>query len=125
MRRTAALVLVAAAAAVSGCGLGQGKVQGGSGVRLDGARDFGGKRLPTRLECTSPTSPECKEVQRRLTSEGVIVSGAPFGSGAGADAIRVVVGPWGTVRQVKAAAALEQGPSNTGVYARYGGGGTL
>src|SRR5436305_526620 len=49
----------------------------------------GGKRLPTRLECTSPSSNACQTVQKRLSSEGVVVSGAPFGSGAGEDALRV------------------------------------
>jgi hypothetical protein len=85
----------------------------------------GGKRLPTRLECASPSSAACKEVQQRLSSEGVIVTGAAFGSGGGEDSIRVVVGPWKSIRVVKAAGVLEQGPAKTGVFARISAGGTL
>jgi hypothetical protein len=84
-----------------------------------------GKRLPTRLECSSPSSAGCKEVQKRLTAEGVIVSGAAFGSGGGEDSIRVLVGPWKSIRGLKAAAALEKGPATSGVFARFASGGAL
>ena len=85
----------------------------------------GGKRLPTRLECASPSSGSCRAVQRRLSSQGVVASGSALGAGAGEGSIRVVVGPWSSVRQVKAAAALERGPAQSGVFARFTGGGAL
>jgi hypothetical protein len=85
----------------------------------------GGKRLPTLLECASPSSGSCQTVRRRLSAQGVVVSGAALGSGSGESTLRVVVGPWSAVRQVKAAAALEQGPSRSGVFARVGPGGVL
>ena len=85
----------------------------------------GGKRLPTTLECSNPSSGACTAVRQRLSSEGVIVSQGPFGSGSGEHTIRVVVGPWSSVKQVRAAAALEQGPGRSGVFARFGAAGAL
>jgi hypothetical protein len=84
-----------------------------------------GKRLPTRLECSNPSSASCKTVEKRLSAQGVVVSGSPFGSGAGQGTVRVVVGPWSSLRQVKAVAALEQGPPQSGVFARFTTGGAL
>ena len=49
MRRLAACLL--AGVALAGCGLGPGKLRGGSGARLDVTRDFG----RTRIASTSVT----------------------------------------------------------------------
>src|SRR5256714_6433834 len=85
----------------------------------------GGKRIPTVLECSSQSSPECTTVQKRLSSQGVIVTQGALGSGSGEHTIRVVVGPWGAVKQIRAAASLERGPAQSGVFARVGSGGAI
>ncbi|MFL5886785.1 MAG: DUF4430 domain-containing protein [Thermoleophilaceae bacterium] len=85
----------------------------------------GGKKLPALIECASPSSGSCKAVQQRLSSEGVTLSGAAIGAGTSQQTIRVVVGPWSSVKQVAAAADLEQGPARSGVFARFAAGGAL
>jgi hypothetical protein len=84
---------------------------------------YRGKRLPTRVECADERARACGEVRRRLTVEGVRVSGAPVGVSAGPSVIRVVVGPWRRTRTVRAAAPLEDDPSDSGVFARFADGG--
>ncbi|HEY2055267.1 MAG TPA: DUF4430 domain-containing protein [Solirubrobacterales bacterium] len=62
----------------------------------------------------------CATVRGALEGEGVkIASGSPKG------AIRVLVGPWAKLRSDPAAALIEQGPGESGVYAEFapGGGG--
>ena len=62
----------------------------------------------------------CATVRGALEGEGVkIASGSPKG------AIRVLVGPWAKVRADPAAALIESGPGESGVYAEFeqGGGG--
>jgi hypothetical protein len=55
----------------------------------------------------------------------VIVTQGALGSGSGEHTIRVVVGPWGAVRQTRAAASLAGGPAKSGVFARFTAGGAL
>ena len=88
-------------------------------------RGTGGKRIPTVLECSSQSSAACTTVQKRLSSQGVIVTQGALGSGSGAHTIRVVVGPWSAVKQIRAAASLERGPAQSGVFARVGSGGAI
>jgi uncharacterized protein DUF4430 len=82
-----------------------------------------GKRLPARVECEQPGSAPCREVKQRLKEVGVFASGAELGSAGGEDLLRVVVGRWRSVRQVKALRALESGPEASGIFARFSGGG--
>jgi hypothetical protein len=85
----------------------------------------GGRRIPTVLECASQSSTECTTVQNRLSSQGVIVTQGALGSGSGEHTIRVVVGPWGAIKQIRAATSLERGPAQSGVFARVSAGGTI
>jgi hypothetical protein len=59
----------------------------------------------------------CATVRGALEGEGVkIASGAPKG------AIRVLVGPWAKLRSDPVAALIEEGPAESGVYARFASG---
>ncbi len=82
-----------------------------------------GKRLPVRVECADDRGRACREASRRLTDAGVTASVGPFGEPAGENVLRVVVAPWSLARRVRAAAALEEGPQGSGVFARFGDGG--
>ena len=56
----------------------------------------------------------CARVRRALADAGVTVaSGSPGG------AIRVLVGPWARLRSDPAAALIEAGPEESGVYADF------
>ena len=56
----------------------------------------------------------CATVRGALEGEGVkIASGAPKG------AVRVLVGPWAKLRSDPAAALIENGPGESGVYAEF------
>jgi len=83
---------------------------------------YEGKEHPVTLACDGGGA-ACEDVRRALAREGVeLATGAPAG------AIRVLVGPWGRLREDPAAALLEDGPGESGVYAdfeRLGGGYTL
>jgi hypothetical protein len=60
----------------------------------------------------------CATVRGALEGEGVkIASGSPKG------AVRVLVGPWDEVRADPAAALIEHGPGESGVYAEFAPGG--
>ena len=60
----------------------------------------------------------CATVRGALEGEGVkVASGSPKG------AIRVLVGPWAKLRSDPAAALIEDGPAESGVYAEFASGG--
>jgi hypothetical protein len=81
----------------------------------------GGKRLPTTLECGSGVSPACQRVTAALTAARVPVSSQLIGTGSGPDSLAVVVGTWHELRSEVAASLIAQGPSASGVYARFTG----
>jgi hypothetical protein len=56
----------------------------------------------------------CMGVRQALEGEGV-----ELGSGSPKGAIRVLVGPWGRLREDPAAQLLEEGPAESGVYADF------
>ncbi len=86
----------------------------------------GGRRLPTVLECAPDVTAACNRVSAELHSVGVPVASQAPGTGSGTDSLAVLVGTWGDVRASVAAAVIDQGPSASGVYAKFGaGGGTL
>lgn len=76
-----------------------------------------GRRIPTRVQCADETTPACDEVKRRLTDAGILATGAPLASAGGEDVLRVIVGPWPELRDLRAAAPLAAGPGASGVYA--------
>lgn len=72
---------------------------------------YEGERRTVSVECEGGGE-ACGEVRAALRSEGV-----EFGGGEPKGAIRVLVGPWARLRRDAAAAQLEGGPQESGVYA--------
>jgi hypothetical protein len=74
---------------------------------------YEGSPHPVALECEGGGG-ACGEVRTALEDEGVtIAAGSPDG------AIRVLVGPWVQLRDDPAAALIEDGPQESGVYADF------
>lgn len=65
----------------------------------------------------------CGATAKALEAEGVKVGGAAGGK-APSGSIRVLVGPWARLRSDPAAALLERGPAESGVYASFEGSGS-
>jgi Domain of unknown function (DUF4430) len=82
-----------------------------------------GERFPVRVECSDGSSRACGEVKERLRGEGVKATGASLGAQGTRDVVRVVVAPWERARQLGSVSALDQGPSASGVFARFEGAG--
>ena len=81
-------------------------------------RGLGGRRFPVRIECADPRSAPCETVGRRLTDLGVPAAHGGLGRSATEQTLRVLVGPWETIRVDPALARLERGPGTSGVFAR-------
>jgi hypothetical protein len=78
-----------------------------------------GKGYPVVVECAGAGS-ACGTTRAALEDEGVkLASGSPRG------AIRVLVGPWGRLRQDPTAQLILDGPGESGVYANFGTGGLI
>ena len=78
-----------------------------------------GERLPTRLECADPGGQTCEDVKETLSAAGARVSTAQLAAAGGEELIRVLVGRWDQLREVRTPALLEQGPEASGVFARF------
>jgi Domain of unknown function (DUF4430) len=75
---------------------------------------YDGRRHPVTVECRDGGL-ACDAVGARLEGAGVSVTkGSPP-----EDAIRVLVGPWARVRKNPAAAQIEDGPQESGVFADF------
>jgi hypothetical protein len=74
---------------------------------------YDGKPHPVAVECLGGGR-ACGEVRSRLTA-----AGASLAKGSPGDAIRVLVGPWARVREDPAAAQIEAGPQQSGVFAQF------
>jgi Domain of unknown function (DUF4430) len=83
-----------------------------------------GRRYPVTLECGTDTAKACQRVTSELNSVGVPVSGQAIGGGSGTDSIGVVVGTWNDVHGELLAELIDHGPASSGVYARFGSGGS-
>jgi Domain of unknown function (DUF4430) len=78
---------------------------------------YNGQAHPVVVECEGAGA-ACATARAALDAAGVAVaSGSPQG------AIRVLVGPWSRLRSDPAAALLESGPAESGVYAEFAAGG--
>lgn len=80
---------------------------------------FEGERLPVRLECADADDQACKDVKATLTEAGARVSSAQLAASGGQELIRVLVGTWDELRDVRTPATLEEGPEASGVFARF------
>ncbi len=80
-----------------------------------------GKRLPVRVQCEREGSEACKGVFRKLSESGVVATASALQGQTGEDSVRVLVGRWSVLRDVRGAAAIERGPRASGVFARFRG----
>jgi hypothetical protein len=78
-----------------------------------------GERLPVRLECADSGDAACSDVKESLTEAGARVSSAQLAASGGEELIRVLVGTWDELRDVRTPATLEEGPEASGVFARF------
>lgn len=83
---------------------------------------LGGRRYPTTLECAGDVQAACRRVAAVLGHAGVPASPQLLGAGSGQDSLAVVVGTWRDIRAELAATLLSQGPTSSGVFARFVGG---
>lgn len=83
----------------------------------------GGKRLPTTLQCAPDAKSACNRVTAELRAVGVPAAPQLLGTGSGTDSLGVVVGTWRDLQSTFAASLIEHGPSASGIYARFTGGG--
>jgi hypothetical protein len=77
------------------------------------ADGYEGRPHPVVVECEGGGG-ACAQVRQALEGAGVSIA-----SGSPSDAIRVLVGPWARLRADPAAALLESGPEESGVYADF------
>jgi Domain of unknown function (DUF4430) len=77
------------------------------------AGGYEGHQHPVAVECEGGGA-ACALVRQALGDAGVAVA-----AGAPAGAIRVLVGPWARLRSDPAAALIEGGPEESGVFARF------
>jgi hypothetical protein len=83
----------------------------------------GGKRYPVTVYCVPAGTPACRTVTARLKAVGVNASFGALGTDEPAT-LRVIVGPWRSVRGDAAAVEVQAGPTVSGVYARFATHGT-
>ncbi|MGN6187737.1 MAG: DUF4430 domain-containing protein [Conexibacter sp.] len=88
------------------------------------AHGAGGKRYPVVLECADDVEDACTTVSNQLGAVGVVAGRQTLGTGVGERTVRVLVGRWGTLRGDQALEQIDRGPAASGVYARFGAGGT-
>ncbi|HEX5711887.1 MAG TPA: DUF4430 domain-containing protein, partial [Solirubrobacterales bacterium] len=74
---------------------------------------YEGEKHPVAVVCDGG-GPACARARAALTGAGVELAEEP-----GKSAIRVLVGPWARLRDDPAAALLEAGPEESGVYAEF------
>ena len=79
-----------------------------------------GKRFPVRIDCAQDAADQCDEVANRLERAGIEPNTAALGSQSGKELLRVVVGKWEDARHDSAAREIEEGPAQSGVFARVG-----
>jgi hypothetical protein len=77
-----------------------------------------GKRFPVRVDCAPDATEQCTAVRQRLEDAGVETAVAALGTPVGKDTLRLVVGEWSDVRADAASRELEDGPRESGAFAR-------
>ncbi len=80
---------------------------------------FEGERLPVRLECADADDEACSDVKDSLVGAGASVSSSQLAASGGKELVRVLVGTWDELRDVRTPALLEEGPEASGVFARF------
>ena len=83
---------------------------------------FDGKRQPVRGECADDLREDiCSQARDQLSQEGVTASGGAFGTSARGQVLRLFVGEWSQIRDLKVLQTIEDGPQASGVFARFTG----
>jgi hypothetical protein len=82
---------------------------------------IGGKRYPVTLECATNVGAACTQVTKALDAEHVAASSQLLGTGSGPATLGLVVGTWNEIHGEVAAELVANGPSASGVYARFSG----
>jgi hypothetical protein len=85
---------------------------------------YGGHRYPTRIECTQTKAADCTSVLDQLATYGIPAALGCFECSEYNLSLRVLVGPYATITADPAADELRDGPSTSGVYARFIDGGS-
>jgi hypothetical protein len=78
-----------------------------------------GERRPVRVECDDVESKPCRDARRTLEDAGVPASGSSLGAPGTEAVTRLVVAQWPRARIVRGAPTLEEGPEESGVFARF------
>jgi hypothetical protein len=78
-----------------------------------------GKRFPVRIDCGQDDADACDEASTRLTDAGITPSTSAIGAAAGKEVLRIVIGTWDEVRADAASQQVEEGPAESGVFARF------
>jgi hypothetical protein len=78
-----------------------------------------GKRFPVRIDCGQDDADACDEAASRLDDAGIAPSTSSIGAAAGQEVLRIVIGTWDEVRADAAARQVEEGPDESGVFARF------
>ena len=77
-----------------------------------------GDPTPVGLACEAAPG-ECEEARDLLAGEGIAVGEENADAAGSEPAPRMLVGPWGSLRDDPAAAQLDEGPATSGVFARF------
>jgi hypothetical protein len=82
-----------------------------------------GERRPVRVECEDVEAAPCEEAKRALDRAGVPASSSSVGAPGTEAVTRLVVSRWPRARIVRGGHTLEEGPEESGVFARFAGDG--
>jgi len=85
---------------------------------------YGGKRLPLRIECTQTASKSCAAVEGTFAGYNIVASLGCVLCSQYNLSLRVLVGPYATLRADPAADKLAGAVAASGVYARFEDGGS-
>jgi hypothetical protein len=78
-----------------------------------------GRKRPVRVECDDAESAACEGAKEALQDAGVPTSGSSLGAPGTENVTRLVVAKWPEARIVRGGHTLEEGPAQSGVYARF------
>jgi hypothetical protein len=84
---------------------------------------YGGTQYPTRVECTQTGTKACKGVYNTIASYGIVEGLGCLDCAEYNMSLRVLVGPYSTLSVDQTADLLRQGPSVSGIFARFIDGG--
>jgi hypothetical protein len=84
---------------------------------------YGGQQYPTRIECTQTQTKACNAVFKTISNFGIVSGLGCLDCAEYNLSLRVLVGPFSTMVADQTADLLREGPSASGIYARFIDGG--